>query len=223
MNKNNELLKRVGSLGFPLFNVEEEKNINLTLAQVVGSEDQRLWEGFSVMLANAAEKGSFDYERAASYLKRSADRDYLESLLVLSLALYKVFNLKFSWGKDLYVKLAPKKKKEFKVFLERLRKGNELKVRDYIMSSQRLKAVFSNYFLQRQSGLKELLAVKEELGLEYALSQVFSPKQKDLFLKKLKREKLTKTEREYFSRVVKNRVLALANPELQRLAQRLLE
>ena len=97
----------------------KEKNINLTLAQVVGSEDQRLWEGFSVMLANAAEKGSFDYERAASYLKRSADRDYLESLLVLSLALYKVFNLKFSWGKDLYVKLAPKKKKEFKVFLER--------------------------------------------------------------------------------------------------------
>jgi hypothetical protein len=61
------------------------------------------------------------------------------------------------------------------------------------------------------------------LSLEYSLSQVFSPKQKELFLKKLKREKLTKTEKEYFSRAVKKKVLALANPELHRLSQKLLD
>lgn len=70
--------------------------------------------------------------------------------------------------------------------------------------------------------LIKLLLAKQELGLEYALSQVFSPKQKDLFLKKLKGEKLTKTEKEYFSRIVKKKALALSNPELHLLAQKLL-
>ena len=91
------------------------------------------------------------------------------------------------------------------------------------MSAQRLKTTFRNYFRQNQSSLNELLSVKEELGVEYALSQVFSPKQKELFLKKLKSEKLTKTEKEYFSRCVKKKALALANPELHRLARKLLE
>jgi hypothetical protein len=65
--------------------------------------------------------------------------------------------------------------------------------------------------------------VKEEFGLEYSLSQVFSPKQKELFLKKLKGEVLTKTEKEYFSRAVKKKVQALANADLHRLARKLLE
>jgi hypothetical protein len=86
-----------------------------------------------------------------------------------------------------------------------------------------LKTVFSNYHAQAVQGLGDLLQVKEELGLEYSLSQVFSPKQKDLFLKKLRGEKLTKTEKEYYSRVVKKKVLALANLELHRLARKLLE
>jgi hypothetical protein len=57
--------------------------------------------------------------------------------------------------------------------------------------------------------------------LKHLLS--FSPKQKELFQKKLKGELLTKTEKEYFSRTVKKKVAALANPELHRLAQKLME
>ncbi len=91
-----------------------------------------------------------------------------------------------------------------------------------LMSSQRLKTTFNNYFLNKQSSLRDLLSTKEELGLEQALSQVFSPKQKELFFKKLKSEKLTKTEKEYFSRAVKKKVLALANTQLHQLSQRLL-
>jgi hypothetical protein len=54
------------------------------------------------------------------------------------------------------------------------------------------------------------------------MSQVFSPKQKELFFKKLKGEKLTKTEKEYYSRAVKKKVLALANDELHRMARQML-
>lgn len=52
---------------------------------------------------------------------------------------------------------------------------------------------------------------------------MFSPKQKELFKKKLEGLPLTKTEREYYSWSVKKKVSALANAELHRLAQRLMQ
>ena len=89
--------------------------------------------------------------------------------------------------------------------------------------ASRLKETFSNYFVQDAEKTKRLKEKLEDLSLEYALSQLFSPKQKELFKKKLKGERLSKTEREYFSRTVKKKVAALANPELHRLAQKLME
>ena len=46
---------------------------------------------------------------------------------------------------------------------------------------------------------------------------------KELFKKKLNGERLTKTEKEYYSRTVKKKVSALANPELHRFAQKLMD
>jgi hypothetical protein len=221
--ENTSLLKRVAGLGFPLFGVEESRNANLTLADMVKSKDLRLWEGFPVVLANSAEKGLFNFDKAQRYLKNHFDRLCLTSLTVLSLALYKFFNLEFNWETKLYKSLSAKQKKEFNGFLDSLKRNNDFRVGGRKMSADRMKSVFNNYFSHSQAGLKELLATQDELGLEYSLSQVFSPKQKELFLKKLRREKLTKTEKEYFSRVVKKKVLALANPELHRLSQKLQE
>lgn len=221
--KNNSLLERVSALGFSLFGREEDQNANLTLADMVKSGDLRLWEGFPVVLANSAEKEVFDFNKVNGYLKKPFAKSYLVSLTVLSLALYKFFNLKFSWADKFYKSLTLERKREFNRFLQWLKDDSELYVANHTMSAQRLKTVFNNYFNQAGARLNELLSLKEELKLEYSLSQVFSPKQKELFLKKLKREKLTKTEKEYFSRVVKKKVLALANPELHRLSQKLLE
>ena len=221
--KNDNLLKRVSGLGFPLFEVEEDKKVNLTLADMVKTKDLRLWEGFPVVLANSAEKGLFDYEKVNLYLKEPVDKSCLAELSALSLALYKFFNLKFTWTDGLYESLADVGKKTSERFLDSLKNSDELQVGNHRMSTHRLKAVFTNYFSQSQARLSELVSVKNELGLEYALSQVFSPKQKELFFKKLKREKLTKTEKEYFSRAVKKKILALANTELHSLSQKLLE
>jgi hypothetical protein len=220
---NRGLLKRVNALGFPLFGVEENQNANLTLADMVKSRDLRLWEGFPVVLANSAEKGLFNYDKVSWYLKKPSDKAYLASLVAMSLALYRFFNLRFSWANEFYGSLSGNRKKEFGEFLGKFKNNTDFNVANREMSVQRLKTVFNNYFNQAQNKLNDLLAVKDELSLEYSLSQVFSPKQKELFLKKLKREKLTKTEKEYFSRAVKKKVLALANPQLLRLSQKLLE
>jgi len=221
--KNKNLLKRLSTLGFPLFETEEQQDANVTLAEVVKSKDPRLWEGFPVVLANSAEKGLFNYDVVKRYLKKPFEKLSLDSLMLVSLALYKNLNLKFSWADKFYKTLSVDKKREFDNFLKKFKKNEEFKVAGQVMSSQRFKSTFNNYFREASLRLNNLFSMKEESDLEYSLSQVFSPKQKELFLKKLKREKLTKTEKEYFSRTVKKKVLALANPELHRLAQRLIE
>jgi len=221
--KSSELLRRVKLLGFPLLEAEESQDVNLTLAEVVKSRNMRLWEGFPIILVNCAEKGLFNYDKVKKYLKKVSEKTNFTLLVALSLALYKLFHLKFSWVNELYNCLPDNRRKKVEEFLEKFKNNTDFYIADQKMSAQRLKNIFNNYFRQTQSKLNELLSIKDELNLEYLLSQIFSPKQKELFLKKLKREKLTKTEKEYFSRVVKKKVLALANSNLHRLAQRLLE
>jgi hypothetical protein len=50
------------------------------------------------------------------------------------------------------------------------------------------------------------------------LELLFSEKQKELIFKKVKQQPMTKTEREYYSRVVKKKLAAIAAPEIQELA-----
>jgi len=221
--KNNNLLQRVSALGFPLLEVDNEPNANSTFADMVKSRDTRLWEGFPLVLAQSAGKDLFQYDKVSAYLKKPAEKAALGALLAMSLALYKFLDLKFSWVNSLLEMLPGKNKGEFNGFVSAFKNDADFFVAGKKMSVQRLKTVFSNYSVQSQAQLKEFLSVKDELSLEYSLSQVFSPKQKELFFKKLKREKLTKTDKEYFSRAVKKKVVALANPELHRLAQKLLE
>ncbi len=221
--KDNNLLKRLSALGFPLFETGEMEDANLALADVVKSGDLRLWEGFPVVLATSTEKGRFDYAKTVGYLKSKSDKLVLASLLAMSLALYKALNLKFLWANALARSLSVERRKESEGYFNLLKKDQDLKVNGRSMSSQRLKATFNSYFKKASEDLSDFLSAKEEFGLEYALSQVFPPKQKELFMKKLKGEALTKTEKEYFSRVIKKRVQALANADLHRLSCKLLE
>lgn len=221
--ENNNLLKRLAALGFPLLAVEKEPDVNLALADLVKSSDLRLWEGFPVVLATSAEKGEFNPDKVESHFKTSSEKLHFHLLLSMSLALYKALHIKFMWADKLYRSLSKKEKLQHEVYREALKRNEQFHVYRRIMSSPRLKNTFNSYFKQREARLGELLSVKEEMGLEYAMSQLLSPKQKDLFLKKLKNEKLSKTEKEYFSRTVKKKLMALVNTELQRSARRVLQ
>ena len=57
--------------------------------------------------------------------------------------------------------------------------------------------------------------------LSIYLDRLFSPKQKDLIFKKLNKESLTKTEREYYSRVVRKKLKAIAMSEIREIADTL--
>ena len=62
---------------------------------------------------------------------------------------------------------------------------------------------------------------KRSYDLEYSLSQLFTQRQKELVLKKFRGEKLTKTEKEYFSRTIKKKLSAVANEDLRQLVLKL--
>ena len=218
MNKKS-LLENVGLLGFPLMETEKKADANVTLAEVVKSDELRLWEGFPVLLMNSAENGLFDY-RAVKTRLTAPEQKTLDYLLLMSLVLYKTLGLKFLWAKELYHQLPfDNMDKKFREKLGYFKSRGVFKFDNTLMSAPRLKNTFQSYLQKAASNLKDVRLQKEDLGLEYSLSQVFSPKQKELFLKKLKGEALTKTEREYFSRRVKKKVEALANEELHRLAK----
>ena len=97
-----------------------------------------------------------------------------------------------------------------------------LKCNDAELDPQRLKELFELYFEKKAEKGRRKKEKHLEFSLEYALSQVFSPKQKELFKKKLEGLPLNKTEQEYYSRRVKKKVVALANLELHSLSKKLL-
>ena len=88
---------------------------------------------------------------------------------------------------------------------------------------ERVKGLFELYSEQKAEKDRRRKERYEDFSLEYAMSQLFSPKQKELFKRKLEGDTLTKTEQEYYSRTVKKKVVALANAELHSLARKLLE
>ncbi len=63
--------------------------------------------------------------------------------------------------------------------------------------------------------------VERSAELDASLDRLFSPKQKDLVFKKLNGEAFTKTEREYYSRVVRKKLLSIADAQVNRIAVKL--
>jgi Txe/YoeB family toxin of Txe-Axe toxin-antitoxin module len=217
-----KLLDNLNQLGFQLMETRADVDVNETLAEVVKSKDTRLWEGFPVLLANAARDYNFDYNQVQQFLAKKEQQDF-RTLLLLSLALFQHYHLSFAWSNQLKKAFSNQDLGRLKKLKKSLTQGNSVSVGNRRFDPSRLKQVFNNYFEQDAEKTRRLKEKHEELSLEYALSQLFSPKQKELFQKKLKGEALNKTEKEYYSRRVKKKVAALANPELHRLAQKLME
>jgi hypothetical protein len=214
------LFKKVKELGFPLLETEKQTDVNNTLAEVIKSEDHRLWEGFPVMLANCLEKNLFDYEKVSEHLKKTQEKQAFRKLVMMSLAVYTYLELEFAFADKLY-RSKHYDHKFFNEFLNRFKEKRDLPDINGSLSTERVITIFKNYFKRADLDLREAIDMQDEFELEYAMSQILSKKQKEIFLKKLKGEKLTKTEREYYSRSIKKKVLALANPDLHKLAFRL--
>ncbi len=223
MMKRNELIEKLGYLGFPLFTTEKNVNASEVLAEVIRSNDPRLIESFPVVFANCNEKGLCNYDDLKNQLSSNAEKAKLSMMIAVSLAMYKYYNLKFFWAKEYQKILSSTVAENGNYYLKYLKNDRNIVLNSHKLSAQRLKNTFRNYYTGSQPKVKDVISQKDEFDLEFALSQVFSPKQKELFLKKINGKKLTKTEKEYYSRTVKKKVIALSNDTLNNMAKKLLD
>ncbi|OGR52046.1 MAG: hypothetical protein A2049_00325 [Elusimicrobia bacterium GWA2_62_23] len=217
--KHDELLKKAGELGFKLFEPEGGAEAARTLLEVARSGDARLMEGFPVMLAAAAAGAGAHLRELRNRLVRGGGAS-LKELVLLSLAAYHEAGVWPEWAGDLAEEFSSA---ELKRRLDLLRRGEGVKVGHAVLRPEKLKTNFFSYYRQAEESVRAVAAEREDMGLAYAMAQVFTARQKELFLKRLRQGKFTKTEKEYYSRVVKKKAQALANEELHRLARRALE
>lgn len=219
------LLSAMSQYGYSLLQPDQMADPNELLTALSQSDDVRVFEGFPVVLANALLRrpNEVDLRAAENQLQDEPARERFRTLTALTLYLLGVFG---------YEKLKPAGYESLDVYSQRLQElrnrmehGQPLPLGKKTLDPGRVRRTFLNYFVQaRESDTAESKAqLREEFRREYNLSLFFAPKQRDLLQKKLRGEPLTKTEREYFSRVVKKKLLALADPDLHRLAQKALQ
>lgn len=215
-------LAALAQFGYPLFQAQVDPND--LLASMAESVDTRLLEGFPVVLAHALSGGEpkVDLAKAEAQLAAPEERKRFRQLAMLSFYLFDLYGLgelrQRAQGQQLL--------KDEEDLKKRLVENQPLKLPgNRELDPERLKRTFLDYVVrarEARSG-EEKARLGDEFRREFYLSLLFSPRQKDLLYKKLRGEPMTKTEREYFSRVVKKKLMALADPDLYRMAQKALQ
>ena len=220
-----QLLENLAGCGYPLLRPAANKAEEV-LESLLEQEDYRLLEGFPVVLMNLLKaKEPSEWEEADWNVRRLSKkvRARLPYLLALSFLLFKSYRVGggcLARTSKLLMKL-PNGNKVFQAVSKPFLKSEPVGFDGFKFSPERLKNTFQTYALQSTQS-KELEQKRRVLERELLLSEIFTPRQKMLLKKKLEAEPLTKTEREYYSRVVKKRLRVLADDDLHQLAHRLL-
>jgi len=228
--KTNQLSEELSQYGYELFRPVKQLSPEHVLSDLLKQDQMRMLEGFSVVLTNVLRQhAKLDWESPSWDPKKELSEKYLNRLayfLAFTYYLLKFFHLPKALSQRVRALLDKLEKNDsvLKSVTKAFDKAAHVDVGSKQFSTQRLKDHFENYVVHgKLTALpKEVQQKKEELELELLLSQFFTPRQKDLLYKREQGNKLTKTEREYFSRVLKKRLQALANDNLHALAKKLL-
>ena len=90
-----------------------------------------------------------------------------------------------------------------------------------LLSTKRLQNTLARYAsdlsASKSSRKKEKNRQRRSFQLNYYLSTLFAPKQKELVLKKYRGVPLNKTEQEYYSRTVKKKLEAMNHKEVRKV------
>jgi hypothetical protein len=220
------LLRDLERYGYHLAHTASTNPANV-LQRMVTSDDGRVLEGVPVVLSNILmSENDLALEDVETSLPTALQKRFRVLAAVTHLFLFWVP------GSDRARKLLQQylKKREPALLdsvADKLRNQHKVQVgAGLVLDEERLEITYKNYvveqFMESQSSVSKKLEEQRSTMLNEALSELFTDKQKELMLKVLDHHSLTKTEREYYSRVVKPRLKALRNPDLQTMAATLL-
>ena len=221
-----QLLEELASHGYPLLKAPSTYPGTELLENLLKQNDPRLLEGFPVVLAHLLrEKNGLDWERPGwNRERRLSERTEkrLVRLLGLSYLLFRLFGLdqaQLERTRRLLSRSSSDWKEEVSTLQDDFQGSRPVKLEGNLsLSTERLKTQFRNYVVQDPES-KEAQERRRQLELELLLSEFFTPRQKELLAKRQAGDLFTKTEKEYFYRVVRKRLRALANEELHQFAR----
>ena len=212
-----ELLEALAQYGYELNTPAHQYKGEEVLLNLLKEHDTRLLEGFPVAYDNILNSQQHLNLNVNSLTEK--DKTKLLYLMLLTYALLKLFGenkAKLDETEAVLLKLSKKWKEQLNDVEDKFNHSDSVKVNGVALSTDRLKKQFRNYVVH--FGARNESKPKMNMELELLLSQFFTSKQKDLLKKHAKHEELSKTEREYFSRVVNKRLKALANEHLHQFA-----
>jgi len=222
-----ELLDRLSGYGYALFQPVDPGPPEELLAGLLAQDDVRLLEGFPVVLASVMRRTQMlAWEQPAWQPKHDLSQKQqgrLVYLFAFSYLLFKLFGLPDGFQNRVMRLLGKFKKGKatLKEVQDSFMTSKSVKVEGDTFSVSRLTDHFRNYAVSGMNE-REVEEKRHVLELELLLSELFTAQQKSLLKKKLAGKTFNKTEREYYSRVVKKRLKALANHELHQMAEDLL-
>jgi hypothetical protein len=199
----------------------------IILDALASSNDQDLVIRFPAILSICARNGIAlnSHMLFSKYWESSPKKQNLEKLLLISAELFDLegieapqnlkkiaSSLRTKYGTLLSTKMLPLSSGisiSIRAFQDTLR--------EYIAKTKHIMPAF------KRGGLEESrrAVLNRSADLQTHLKRLFSPKQRDLVFKKLNGESFTKTEREYYSRVVRKKLQAIADSEVGYIAARL--
>lgn len=195
------------------------EQVMIILDALAGSNDPALVARFPAVLMICARKGIQLDSRAvfSRHWKADPKRQNLEKLLFVSARLFNLEKLKAP--KNL-AKITDSFKAKYKDILSKdvfeLGNGAHISIKD--MHTVLKSYVVDFEYMRSNQGEGEPI---RSAHLHRYLDRLFSPKQKELVLKKLNNESFSKTEREYYSRVVRKKLEAIANEKVREIAMSL--
>ena len=198
------------------------------LDALASSNDPALVVRFPVVLSICARNGVSlnSYALFSKYWESSPKKKNLEKLLLIS---GELFDLEGIEAPQNLKKIARSLKAKYgslqSARLLSLSSGMTISIKDIQNTLRDYTVKIKNAAPESTSGTSDREDRKDTLQrsteLDACLDRLFSPKQKDLVFKKLNGESFTKTEREYYSRVVRKKLKAIANSQVGYIANKL--
>ncbi len=200
----------------------------VVLDALASSNDPALVVRFPVVLSICVRNGVSlnTHTLFSKYWESSPKKKNLEKLLLISGELFDLETIEAPQNlKKIIGSLKAKYGSLQSDRLLSLSSGMTIPIKDLQNTLRDYTANITNAASQRKSGASNRESIRDttrpSAELDACLDRLFSPKQKDLVFKKLSGELFTKTEREYYSRVVRKKLLAIANYQVADIASRL--
>lgn len=223
-----DLESALRKIGYHWFEIEEKMDLAELIISIIRSKNLRFTKAipFIIYQSKRKEQAALDWDK----LKRLSDKSGLAKeaafLVYLSQQIFKrtnLSNLSEEAGKYLRNLTSSEQKILFKntnAYLKKL----SFKINDFNSFREETYREFLTSLklekLGQQEYLQEEISKSKELELQYALSFLFKRKQREIIRKMLQEKTLTKTEYEYYIRIIKKRLEALV--QLKELSEAVL-